>query len=50
MPIQFKPAIKPTKKQAELYKKWTKYLNDSKLSKDEIRKRAAEYAKQGRKP
>lgn len=34
----------PTKKELRLYRKWKKYLSDSRLSKSEIETRARRYA------
>jgi len=38
----------PTKREAKLYRRWVKYLSDSKLSESEIHSRAASFAEQGR--
>jgi hypothetical protein len=38
------PLKQPTKKQASLYRQWVKYLRDSKLTENEIQRRAKYYA------
>lgn len=40
----------PTAKELARYRRWVKYLSDSKLTTAEIRSRAREYAEQGREP
>ena len=37
------PMREPTKKETKLFNKWITYLSDSRLSKDEVYKRAADY-------
>jgi len=44
------PAREPTKKEMNLFNKWVSYLSDSRLTKDEIYKRAATYAARGDQP
>lgn len=39
---------KPTRKEAARYKRWVKYLSDSRLSEDEIHSRAKAFTKRGR--
>lgn len=39
---------KPTKKQTALYKKWRRYLADSRLTVEEQHRRAAQFASQGK--
>ena len=41
---------KKNKKQAKLYIKWKRYLSDSRLSEDEIVRRAKEFTRKGMKP
>jgi hypothetical protein len=41
---------KPTRKEAATYRRWVTYLSDSRLSKEEIYKRAAEFTEKGMKP
>lgn len=41
---------KPTKKERGRYKAWVKYLKNSKLSEEEIYRRAEIFALQGRSP
>lgn len=41
---------KPTRKEAATYRRWVKYLSDSRLTKDEIYRRAAEFTEKGMKP
>ena len=43
------PMREPTKKEMKLFNKWVVYLSDSRLSKDEVYKRAAEYTTRGEK-
>lgn len=46
-----KPKLrKPTKKERARYHKWVKYLSDSRLSKEEIYRRAAQFTEQGKDP
>lgn len=40
----------PTKKEAALYRRWVQYLSNSKLSEDEIHKRAEYYTVLGEQP
>lgn len=40
----------PTRKEAARYRRWVKYLSDSKLSPDEVHKRAACFAARGEVP
>jgi|TARA_B110000503_G_scaffold31607_1_gene51107 23S rRNA maturation mini-RNase III len=40
----------PKKSQAKLFKQWKRYLNDSRLSEDEIVRRAKSLTKKGMKP
>ena len=40
----------PKKSQAKLFKQWKRYLYDSKLSEDEIVRRAKSFTKKGMKP
>jgi hypothetical protein len=40
----------PTRKEAASYRRWVKYLSDSKLTSDEIHRRAASYAAKGEVP
>lgn len=44
------PKDKPTRKQKARYRRWVRYLGDSRLSKQEIHRRAVEFARQGREP
>lgn len=37
----------PTRKEAANYRKWAKYLSNSKLSEDEVHRRAADLAGRG---
>lgn len=41
---------KPSKSKAKLYKQWKRYLSDSRLSHDEIIRRAKSFTKKGMKP
>lgn len=41
---------KPTKKEAARYRSWVKYLSDSRLSKQEVYSRAAQFTEQGKEP
>jgi len=41
---------KPTRKERALYKRWRKYLSDSRLSIDEQHRRAATYTAQKKEP
>lgn len=41
---------KPTRKEAAKYRRWVRYLSDSKLSKDEVFRRAEQLTRQGRDP
>jgi hypothetical protein len=43
------PTREPTKKEMKLFNKWVAYLSDSRLSKDEVYKRAADYTTRGEK-
>ena len=43
------PMREPTKKEMKLFNKWVVYLSDSRLSKDEVYKRAADYTTRGEK-
>ena len=38
------PSRKPTKKEMKLFNRWVRHLSDSRLSSDEVYKRAADYA------
>lgn len=38
------PLKEPTKKQVALYRRWVTYLRDSKLTEDEIQRRAKYFA------
>ena len=40
----------PTRKEAALYRRWVTYLKDSKLSEDEIHRRASQFTAQRRNP
>lgn len=40
---------KPTRKQRGLYHNWIKYLRDSRLTEDEIQRRAMHYAERNEK-
>lgn len=43
------PKSKPTRRQVGLFNAWVKYLKDSKLTKDEVYRRAASLAESGEK-
>lgn len=52
MKIDFSPyqnVRKPTKKELSNYRNWVKYLSDSKLTSEEVHKRAASFASRGSK-
>ena len=38
-----RPAREPTRKERALYQRWIAYLKDSRLSEDEIHRRAADF-------
>jgi len=44
------PPKKRTKKEVARYRRWVRYLKDSKLSEEEIHKRAAAFTQQKRDP
>ena len=44
------PVRKPTKKEKARYRRWLRYLSDSKLSKQEIHARAESFTLQGKDP
>ena len=44
------PTREPTRKEKNLFHKWVAYLSDSRLSKEEVYKRAATYAARGETP
>ena len=44
------PSRQPTKKEKARFKKWAKYLSDSKLTQNQIYERAASYSDSGRSP
>jgi len=48
--VQFEKTRQPTKKERNLYKRWIKYLSDSNLNEEEIKKRASTYTLNGEKP
>lgn len=41
------PTRQPSKQEAKRYRQWVTYLTDSKLSTDEIHRRAAAFTEQG---
>lgn len=43
------PKTKPTRRQVGLFNAWVKYLKDSKLTRDEVYRRAASLAESGEK-
>jgi hypothetical protein len=45
-----KPTRKPNKKELNRYQRWVKYLKDSKLTQEEIHKRAIRLTEQNRDP
>jgi len=47
---RMQPTRQPTKKGAARYRRWVRYLKDSKLSEEEIHKRAAAFTQQKRDP
>jgi hypothetical protein len=44
------PKRQPTRKEQSLYRRWVRYLTDSKLSTEEIHRRAAAFTAAGHKP
>lgn len=47
---ELRPTRKPTRAEKVLYRTWVTYLSDSKLSVDEVHKRAADFTERGKKP
>ena len=47
---KLQPKRNPTRKEAARYRRWLRYLSDSKLSEAEVYSRAASYTGQGLEP